>query len=196
MNANILTALAVALLSAAVTPAQGVTPTKVVIFAPWSSSGLRAGFRVASKVHGSCWIHSIARNRADAWRCMAGNDIYDPCFAGSPQKNIVACPEGPFSNDVVLLHDAKPLDGKPDWIVRRLQPKGQPWALRLTNGDTCAFETGATDVVGGQRMNYACAKSGWIVGFVNRSSKSWTAESVSAPGDKHLKRLTVAAALY
>ncbi|MBV8067638.1 MAG: hypothetical protein JO113_06655 [Candidatus Eremiobacteraeota bacterium] len=192
-----MTALCVALLLCAVsTPVQASVPTKIVIFAPWSSSGLRAGFSVASRAKGTCWSHSIATNRADAWRCMTGNDIYDPCFAGSPQKSVVACPEEPFSRNVVLLHDTKALDGRPSWLGHSVQPKGEPWALRLINGDTCVFETGATDVIGGKRMNYACVKSGWIVGFVNRSTKSWDAESVSSPSDKQLKKLGIASALF
>src|SRR5580658_2604491 len=76
-----------------------VTQTTVVIFNPWSSSGLRSGFIVLEKVDGSCWIHSLASDRPDAWRCMTdgGAGLYDPCFRGSLHKDTLACADGPFS---------------------------------------------------------------------------------------------------
>ena len=59
--------------------------------------------------------------------------------------------------------------------------QGDAWGLRLTSGDTCVFVTGATDVVAGERLNYACAKDGWIIGAPDRSTVTWTAQSVEWP---------------
>ena len=80
-----------------------ITHTSVVLFSPWSSSGLRNDFIVSEKVKGSCWTHSLASERPDAWRCMADHDIYDPCFSGSPRKGTVACAEGPEGPDVQVV---------------------------------------------------------------------------------------------
>ena len=54
--------------------------TKVVLYAPFGFGGLRSDFKVSSKMHGSCWIESLASSRPDAWRCSSANRIYDPCF--------------------------------------------------------------------------------------------------------------------
>jgi hypothetical protein len=87
------------------------TLTNVVLLSPWSSGVLRHGFTVSEKVKGSCWTHSLASERPDAWRCEARRygDLYDPCFTGSLYKNTLACAEGPFSNRVTLLTVTKPL---------------------------------------------------------------------------------------
>jgi len=89
--------------------AKAATKTGIILFSPWSPSGVRQGFVVSGKVKGSCWTHSLASDRSDAWRCMAGNDIYDPCFSGSPHEGTVACAEGPFSKNVVLMTLTKAL---------------------------------------------------------------------------------------
>ena len=88
------------------------TETEVVLFTPWSSSGLRHGFTVSGNVKGSCWIHFLASERPDAWRCMAGDDIDDPCFVSSSDGRTLACAEGPFSKRVTLMTVAKPLADK------------------------------------------------------------------------------------
>src|SRR5580704_16113213 len=146
------------------------TKTTGVVFQPWASGTLRSGFSVSSKSQGSCFTRSLVSDRADTWRCFEGDDILDPCFAGSAHSDTVACAESPFSKTVVLLSLKKPLNGGDNATTKWLQPKGMPWGLRLTNGDTCVFATGATDAVGDERLNYACAKTGWLIGTPDRST--------------------------
>jgi hypothetical protein len=202
MNGKSATALAAmalastALVFALAAPALAAAPTRVAIFAPWTTRGLQRGLRIYAKVSGTCATRSLVTSRTDAWRCIAGNDTYDPCFAGSPQKSVAACPQTPFSNTVVLFRDSKSLDAKQKSTTFSIRTLGEPWALRLDGGDTCVFTTGATEVIAGKRMNYACAKSGWVVGLVDRSTQPWTAESVSSPSDKRLKKIGVSAALF
>ncbi len=136
--------------------AAAATKTTVSIYQPWSSNGLRHGFAVAHKASGSCWSHSLTTDRADAWRCFIGNDTWDPCFEWSSHSLVAACAETPFSRRVVLLTLKKPLPSEGNATTTMLQPKGEPWGVQLTNGDTCSFEAGATDVVAGERMNYDC----------------------------------------
>jgi len=141
-----------------------ITHTSIALFSPWSSSGLRNGFIVSENVKGSCWTHSLASERADAWRCMTGggSGLYDPCFRGSPHRDILACVEGPFSNRITLLTVTKPLTDnvKLTGELWGLRLRGAPWGLRLVSGDTCVFAQGATDAIGGERLNYACARTG------------------------------------
>lgn len=192
-------ARALAALCAVVTilaiPAPAATPTTVEIFNPWTSSGLRQGFTVTEKAPGSCWTHSLVSDRASAWRCFEGNDILDPCFARSGRFDTVACAESPFSKTVVLLSLKKRLTDGDSATTKWLQPKGMPWGLRLTNGNTCAFATGATDAVGGERLNYACRKRGWIIGAPDSSTAIWTGQIVNWP-DKHVTRVRIATAIF
>lgn len=169
--------------------------TSIAVFTPWTAHGLSRGLTVAAKAKGTCFAHSSSADRTDAWRCMAGDDIYDPCFAPPTPRGAVACAQGPFARSVVLIAVNKPLDGKPT-LLSHTRPPRQPWGLRLANGDTCVFMTGATDVVAGQRLNYACTRSGWIIGHVDRSMSTWTVETVSSPTDKRIKRLDVAQAVF
>lgn len=176
-------------------PAPAATRTTVAIFNPWTSSGLRHGFTVSGTAKGSCWTHSLSTDRPDAWRCFEGNDIRDPCFAGPPHAAVVACAEGPFSTKVALLKLSKPLTDGENPTTRMLQPKGEPWGLRLTSGDTCVFVTGATDAVEGERLNYACAKTGWIIGAPDRSTATWTGRSVEWP-KTHVTLARIATAVF
>lgn len=154
-----------------------VLATKVVIFTPWAGDQIRPGLHVAERVTGACWTASLAVGQADAWRCMAGNAISDPCFLSSRDKNVVACVRDPFSRTVTLMQLTKPLPwrspGKPGTA-------GPPWALRLANGATCGFLTGGTGAYKGERINYGCTPKGYVAGDAARSSKVWTATFLSA----------------
>ena len=171
------------------------TTTTVVFFRPWANGTLASGFTVSEKARGSCYTHSLSTDRPDAWRCFQGNDIFDPCFAGSAHSNTVACAQSPFSHAVVLLSLNRPLSDGQNPTTKWLQPKRMPWGLRLASGDTCVFVTGATDVVDGDRMNYACRRTGWIIGAPTRSIPEWTADSVDWPKN-HMRRIGVATAVF
>lgn len=178
-------------------PARADTPkTGVVIFSPWAHGQVRAGFTVASHAKGSCFTNALTTNRSDAWRCFIGNDIYDPCFSGVAHAGVVACADDPFSRRVILLTLQKALPNGESPTTQMLQPKGEPWGLRLTNGETCNFATGATDVAQGMRMNYECKGNDFIVGFANRSKPLWTAHAIVWPDKKHLKRVKIATAVF
>ena len=61
-------------------------------------------------VEGSCWTGSVAALRADAWRCMVGNAIYDPCF-GPQDAAAVICVRSPLDeseNVQINLTEALP----------------------------------------------------------------------------------------
>jgi hypothetical protein len=187
---------AIALGASAPAPAQTPKHTVVMLFTPWSAGALRQGFAVASRGKGSCWTQSLSTNRPDAWRCFEGDDILDPCFSGAARSAFVACADDPFSKRVVLLQLTKPLPGDKNPTTAWLQPKGEPWALRLTNGDSCYLVTGATDVVAGLRMNFECKGDGWIIGFPDRSAALWSARTIVWPNKSHVKLANVAMAVF
>jgi hypothetical protein len=112
---------------------QGTTAT---VYRPFSASG-------ASKLSGPtnsghCWTSSETTGRYDAWRCISGNYIYDPCFASSLAKGFVLCPLAPWRNSGVKLRLTRPL---PTALANHggLSASNQPWALELYDGRTACW---------------------------------------------------------
>ena len=58
----------------------------------------------------------------------------------------------------------------------RTRPKVHAWALRLSSGIRCGFLSGATTVVRGKRLNYACGRAGapFLFGLPGRRHPTWT----------------------
>ena len=96
ISAVIVVAMAgLAILPAAAKPGA----TKVVSY---SAAGMKG-----KAVKGSCWTGSIASTRSDAFRCMIGNSIMDPCFKVS--NKVVNCPQSLAMNTGVIIKLSKPL---------------------------------------------------------------------------------------
>jgi hypothetical protein len=134
---------------------------------------LSSRFHVGSRGRGYCWTASLATDAADAYRCMAGNAIHDPCFAASVHARTVACFIDPW-HAVTLLT-----------LSRRLPAHGPtthdalPWAIETTDGRRCVFLTGATAPMGGERINYGCVGGSYLVGSPDRSAPLWTIRSAA-----------------
>jgi hypothetical protein len=67
------------------------------------------GYSIASHIRGYCWTSSNISTNPAAWRCMAGNDIYDPCFAPTRTTHVVYCMTGPSSKKLYAMTLTKPL---------------------------------------------------------------------------------------
>lgn len=124
-----------------------VSETKIVDFQPAIPPG--------PLITGSCWTSSIATNRPDAYRCMRGNEIFDPCF-GSDKANVVVCEPNPaVGKPGFALHLTKPLPaGTP------LPGPVTPWLVALTDGYICTPFTGTRERIHKQIIAYSCAKPG------------------------------------
>jgi len=189
-------ALAVLTLSLAM-PAAAGTKTTVIVFSPWNHGALTSGLVVAERVKGTCWTSSLSTDRKDAWRCMtAQSNIYDPCFSTASDRSLVACTDNPFSKHVALITLKEPLKSENNPYTKMLQPSKEPWALRLTTGETCSFETGATDTINEMPLNYQCPGGIWIVGFPDRSTALWHAHKSVFPKNRKLTTVAVAVAVF
>ena len=145
-------------------------PTNVVTYEPFQGNALHAGFKVSSKVQGYCW-DSEASLRPDAWRCMAGNSLWDPCFSSAIQGSpAVACPGSPFSKTVILMHLTKPLPKR-----TAVRSDLMPWGLQLADGARCQIVTGATGLKAGMPVRYGCNDwRGCVLGDnIDRSAQPW-----------------------
>jgi hypothetical protein len=172
----VLAAAVVALAAVALGGAAGAGAairTRATIFRPFTSSGKPAA-PVSATVRGYCWTGSLASDRSDGWRCMAGNEIIDPCFSSAKARGMVLCSaNGPWSSSLVEIKLTKQLPGN---YANRGKPStaGLPWALLTTSGWKCEMDTGATAVVDGVRLNYFCAgtKEG-LWGSPSRKLQPW-----------------------
>jgi hypothetical protein len=153
---------------------QAIEQTAVRVLVLFNPGVLRPGVQIAGRVSGTCFAASLAdQGRPDAWRCMSGNRILDPCFEGSQGSLVVlACPDDPWSQRVVVLTASKEL---PRAESNKAGLHGAPpWALELSNGARCVFLTGATTAVAGMRANYGCTGGRiGIVGDVDRTLPLW-----------------------
>jgi hypothetical protein len=93
-----------------------------------------AKMKVMGTVSGSCWTGSIASLRSDAYRCMTGNSIHDPCFSVNAKS--VACPTNVPANTGIRISLRKPLP--------RANPNATPnaWMITLAGGSQCNMGTG------------------------------------------------------
>jgi hypothetical protein len=157
-------------LTATAAAAGAPSRTRIVVYTPFTINGqLAQGIKVTQTISGFCWTGSEGSRRSDAWRCMSGNFIYDPCFSGGP-PTWVACPSG---KAVIRLNLTKPLPLKyanPPLNTNQAAPA----RVTLAHGITCRFEGGATGVVAGLRLYYACSNKAWLLGGPNRSAALWT----------------------
>jgi hypothetical protein len=136
-----------------------------------ADGSLNPRFHVGSTGHGYCWTDSAATNARDAFRCFQGNEIHDPCFAATAHASSVVCFLDPWT-PVTVLRLTKPLPKHGPLFGRAL-----PWAIETTDGRHCTFLTGATGLMGGQRVNYGCTDRSYLIGGPDERQPLWTIHS-------------------
>lgn len=163
----------------------GSTTTAVVRTFTAYTAGGAVSVPVAARTTGSCWTNSIAVPDPRAYRCLAGNQIMDPCFAPAraTAPTTVACVAAPW-DPATLLTVTGPL---PPPATEHLV--SHPWALQLANGARCVASTGTAPSVDGVTLNYVCgpdadAGTGHATGLP-------VLVSYGAPGGAALTRVSV-----
>jgi len=152
-----------------------VTATQVLVYQPWTIGGkLASDLVIVKSAKGSCFAGSIADERPDAWRCMEGNLILDPCISPQPGTGReVVCPTtGPWSPKVIILHLTKHLPsgfGNPGPTASQRRPA---WVV-LADGDHCFAETGTVLTIGNLAGVWACRHV--YIDRLVRSSPVWSA---------------------
>lgn len=150
--------------------------TKVVVYEPFTRSGAVApGIHVVGRSSiADCWEGAISTPRRDAFRCATKqNLLYDPCFldpAGPPR---LACWRGPGPSQVVIVTPQRPFPQFPNHGSANVKT-GFPWLIKLSNGQLCVDDTGASlyfPSIG--RANWDCPHGlGW--GTIHRNGRDWT----------------------
>jgi len=169
--------LAVTFMTTGAFPASGTT---IVRFIP-------AGIGENMK-EGHCWTNSIAAPRPDAWRCMAGNEILDPCFL-SPEEGSVVCKPNPAKGEEgIHLKLNQPLP-KPEISAQAAaMARGSGWLVELADGTLCSPATGTRGLVEGEMTTYYCevklpGTDIVLLGELNDKEPQWMAEKATlVPG--------------
>lgn len=157
--------------SPAVTPAAS-KPTEVIRYLPPRPDE-------SATQNGSCFARSIALSwRDDAYRCTFENAIQDPCFR-LPDGAIV-CGANPTKETAspFRLSLTVPLPTTPLSAAQIEAGKKNAWLVKLTDGTVCGFLTGATGGFEGQRLNYGCTDSSFILGDLMPGT-TWSARFVT-----------------
>lgn len=130
-----------------------LAPTKINVYVP-----SRPPASVPTR-KGSCWTGSIAAPfRKDAWRCMAGNAISDPCFEMPGSRALIcgANPAKPDSSSAFILQLTKPLPAPEP--AHGPAPSDWAWRVELSDGTICWPFTGTRPVTAdGLAAKYGCA---------------------------------------
>jgi len=147
------------------------SPTRVVRYTPPS--------HLPDRVKpGECTSRSVvAESRLDAFRCTAGETIYDLCFLTSNPRQVLCDidPRDSSSGVVLTLASAQPILDE-----RRPETAAAPWFFELSDGTTCKPLTTAGRVVEGMTELYGCRftlKSGdydAVLGDIDMSTPVWT----------------------
>lgn len=126
-------------------------------FQPFDSAG-KLTVPVAKRLSGHCWEISLAAPTAHTYRCLAGNQILDPCFVAAPKAGSLACFADPWAK-AALLRLTEPL---PKSRLGANMPR--PWALVLAADSgplRCVAVTGTAPFVNGVGLSYACGNGSY-----------------------------------
>jgi hypothetical protein len=141
------------------------------MYQPWAAAGrLASGVFATATQSGSCFTTSSATTAPGAYRCLAGNSLYDPCFAdASSGAGEVACPNPGNPDSVVIMNLTAPL---PPPVTAASSPI-IPWLLVLANGQHCLTVTGTGGILGGKDESYECPGGG-VYGQPDDNAPGWT----------------------
>ncbi len=154
--------------------ALAVAVLAVLPAAAWPNSTIIVKYNAAAMkgkaVNGSCWTSSIASTRSDAFRCMIGNTIMDPCFKVS--NKVVNCPQDLAAKTGVVINLTKPLP------QANTKSASKPWRFQFAGGSGIMCNAGTGTVIG----NYPYYCDGNFVCTVPVASKKWPTTYVATCG--------------
>jgi hypothetical protein len=154
-------------------PTAALTATRQVHVSPVGPDGSPVrGFRtMRTASHAGCEPGSEAIGRA--YRCFAGNFLYDPCWAERGGTPAVLCLAFPWSVTDIRLTLSTPLSSIPATAA-----PAEPWGLELASRQRCVLLQGAHSVFAGRVIDYYCSPRLSLLRGLVESSAVWRAASV------------------
>src|SRR5207249_5003153 len=142
--------------------------TAVKTFAAFAGHKLSPRLHVLRRLRGSCVGPSrVDRPRPDAWQCAIGHALIDPCFVDR-RARLAVCATAPWDRRVTVIRLKKAPTGKRP-PLRTAQTL--PWGIQ-TPETHCLRR--AISRVTSKTDSYACLDGTYLVGRVNRRTRSWT----------------------
>jgi hypothetical protein len=140
--------------------------TEVIRWSPFTSAGaVKPGLAVEFVKHGRCTDIGYTLVGGVAYRCGAGNGLYDACWRDGPKPTeFVICLGSPWDTKVtrmrsphLLLYPGVTFD----------PPASYPWSIELTDGTRCTVEQGAHAALtaSGRRwiVDYGCTQRNLVL---------------------------------
>lgn len=154
-------------------PSQTANPnvTQVLHFDPATPAGQQQS--------GDCFASSVAAlSRTDAWRCLVGEMIYDPCFSVKQLDTVVCGADPILGNGGFALILKRPL---PAPTTGAQIPAAWGWLVLLKDGTICAPITGSRAQIDDKLTTYGCKQTQGtanvvILGDLDSSKPLWTAQ--------------------
>ena len=129
---------------------------------------------------GTCSQQSRRIIREDAWRCVAEEKTYDPCFMkpGKDEKSVL-CPQSPWSEKGVSLSHPNTIANKNFKTLNIAM--AYPWAVELWSGITCLATDGDKELEG-STIHYQCADQTVLFGYLQRCKEEWSTLQQTSDG--------------
>jgi hypothetical protein len=169
-----LTAATLAACGSAPARPAALTATRQVHVSPVGADGRPvSGYRITKTAsHAGCEPGSEAIGQA--YRCVAGNFLYDPCWAERADTPTVLCLPFPWSVTVIRLDVDAPLTAIP-----AATGTSEPWGLELAGGQRCVLLQGAHSLFGDRVIDYYCNSRLSLLRGLTRGAAVWSAASVT-----------------
>jgi hypothetical protein len=153
-----------------------IPKTEQVSISPVTSAGAPAsGYRVTSHAaNASCSPGSEAIGKA--YRCFAGNTVYDPCWPEKAATPTVLCVADPWLHTEAELHVSARLIPIPQ--AEGGAGIGEPWGVQLSGGRRCVLAQGAHSMFDGTVIDYFCSDTLFLLRGLDMKAQTWTARSV------------------
>ena len=146
--------------------------TDLRLYRPFNSNPDQVSVQINKTVSGWCWEQSHADNRKDAWRCMVGNKIYDPCFVKSHgEKKQAVCPNSPWQSEAILITVENSLN--PATHKSLDMSKDYPWAIELLDGTQCQTLVDSQQTHDNLPVRYHCNNQSFLIGHLQRCKGLW-----------------------
>jgi hypothetical protein len=153
------------------------TATRQVRISPVNGNAAPAGgFRVVASTAANATCEAGSEAIGLAYRCFAGNAIYDPCWAEKATRPAVLCLPYPWARTDVRLLVRGPLGAIPNQVGGN--GPAEPWGVELAGGQRCVLTQGAHRVYAGRVLDYYCSPKLWLLRGLADGRPHWQANSV------------------
>lgn len=139
--------------------------TEVLLYNAFGNSPKQVTLSPAKATRGECLSRSRLSPRDDAWRCIAGAKIHDPCYVRTfVKRNEVICPQVPWQASAVTILLGRELP-QPRETVDAF--KQAPWIMELADGQKCILSNAQG------KQQYICSNHDVINSRLQRCKGTW-----------------------